>query len=226
MAIVFLMSNAISKPQGFGRRGTARAGRPVSPSGGLRLRTAAPNPSDFRYNSEAREAIAAHAKAEATAERFTAKFNWWLTWVAFGILVTGVGAVTDFSGSADADTGGLQTVPMFSFENDLFFWSGILMVVIGGVWFVKGLLGAPALTMTDSHVSGFTLLGTKNIRWQDVARVKVTNDPTYGKSIEIHATRGTPSSNIILNCIPIYVGLIDKTDEEVMEAIRYFRPDL
>ena len=211
-----------SQKTAFGRRGSGWGKRPTA--GGLKPRAPAPVESDFRYASEAKEAIAAHAKAEATAERFVAKFNWWLTWVAFGIMVGGVAAVRSFVGSPSANA--LKTVPLFSFENQLFLASGFVMILIGGVWFVKGLLGRPALVMMDDHVRGFTLFGTKNIRWQDVSKVTVTNHQTYGKEIQIHAKRGTPSSSWFLNCIPLYVGLTDKSADDVLEAIGYFRPDI
>lgn len=221
------MSNNARRRQesGFGRRGVPRAGGGCrARAAGLKPRTAAPNEDDFRYASEARAAIAAHEEAEARAERFVARYNWWLTWIAFGILVGGVSFLKDFSGPAPVE--GTKIIPLTSFDNELFLVSSLVMILIGAVWFVKGLLGRRALVMTDSHVSGFTLFGTKTIRWQDVSHVKVQHHETYSKEVQIHAKRGTPSSSLFLNCVPIYVSLTDKSADDVLAAIRYFRPDL
>lgn len=220
------MSKNAHRLQGttFGRRGTLRAGDCRAKAAGLIPRAAPPNPDDFRYNSEANAAIAAHKQAEAAAERFVARYNWWLTWIAFGILLGGSSFLADFAGpSPDGMT---NIIPFTPFDNELFLVSALLMILIGGVWFVKGLMGRKALVMKDSHVSGFTLFGTKTIRWQDVSHVKVQNHETYGQEVQIHARRGTPSSSLFLNCIPVYVGLTDKTAEEVLAAIRFYRPEI
>lgn len=202
----------------FGRRDRA------TQNGAIRPRTAAPRREDFRYRSEADAAIAAHAVAEANAERFVIRFTWWLTWVAFGILFSGA---TSLSGLLFPQAGGLKTFGSLTpFDNQLFVVASIGMIVIGGVWFVNGLLGRQALVMTDKHVRGFTLYGTKTIRWEDVSRVTTSNHGTYGKEIQIHAARGTPSSSIFLNCIPLYVALTDSTAEEVTAAIRHFRAEI
>ena len=208
----------------FGRRpasAAAPAARP--PSHHSPGSPGAPAP-HYRYRSEEVAAAAAKAQAEAEARRFVARFNWWLAWVGVGILATGISFLKDLTGSS-GDTG-LRVVPLTPYDDELFLVSSVLMVLIGAFWTVKGLFGREALVIGDDGVRGMTLYGTKHIRWQDVSHIRVTKHDVYGAEIQIHATRGTPSSSWILNCIPLYVGLTDRTAEDVLSAVRMHRPDL
>ena len=168
--------------------------------------------------------MAEHARTAGTAERYVVKYNCWMMVIATGILAAGIAALTGLLRLTNGT--GMIVVPLTNVENGLFILSAVGLIAIGAAWFVKGLCGSRALVMTDHHIRGFTLLGSKTIRWEDIARVEIANHDTYGKQILIHAARGTPSSSIWLNCIPLYVALTDKTVGQVHDAIRAFRPDV
>ena len=208
-----------TEAQKFGRRGIAKG-----PGAGIKPLPPRPKREDYRFDSDADAAIAAHDATIASAERFVATFNWWLAWVGLGIMATGFAAARDIL--FPTEIAGLKMITLFSFEKQLFLASGVAMIVIGAVWLIKALAGQKALVMTESDISGFTLLGTKTIRWQDVSHIRVRSHDFYGQEVQIHATRGTPSSSILINCIPLYVKLTDKTADEVTAAIKHFRPDL
>jgi len=187
-------------------------------------RTAAPRVEDYRYRSEGEAAVMDYEITEASAPRFVAKFNWLLNLVAGFILIVSMSwflnALSSLPGGQLVFSKGVE----FSFIGDLLA-SGVGFL-IGSVWLAKGVLGAEALIITDTQISGFTLLGTKTIPWQDVSHFEVGIDRSYGRNIQIHAKKSSPSGSFWLNTIPLYVDLTDKSIDEVLAALRLHRPDV
>ncbi len=100
------------------------------------------------------------------------------------------------------------------------------MAFIGCAWLWQGFSQGVALSFTSKDVKGFTLVGSKTIRWEDIERLQLKNDETYGTELIIHAKRGSPSGSIWLNCIPVAIKNVDRPLEEIVAGIRSHRPDL
>lgn len=69
-------------------------------------------------------------------------------------------------------------------------------------------------------------MGTKTIRWQDIDRLQVKRNYRNGEEMIIHAKRGSPSSGTWRNWIIVTVKQVDRTLDEIVEAIHVYRPDL
>lgn len=160
-------------------------------------------------------------KPAAPGRKFQVRYTWRMNWIAVGILLAAIGSVRDLAAPAD-----MKLIPLTGIDPMLMWLGTILMGVIGLAWLWQGLSNAPALTFNNGEIIGFTLLGTKIIRWADIDRLQLKNDDTYGKELIIHAKRASPSGSFWLNCIPVSLRSVDKSLEEIVDAIRRRRPDL
>ncbi len=154
---------------------------------------------------------------------FETRYSWRVNWVAFVVLAMALSSARDLM---SPESPGLKVIPLTSFD-PLLMWAGTgIMAAIGLAWLWKGISRGRALTMTLSEVKGFTLLGTKSIKWPDVDRLQLKKHDTYGTELIIHAKRSSPSGSIWLNCIPVAVNSVDRSVEEIVSAIQVHRPDL
>ena len=154
---------------------------------------------------------------------YVVRYGMRTNWIALLILGMAVTSARDLLQPAET---GLKVIPLTGMDPTLMWIGTILMGVIGCAWLWQGFSNAVALSLTAQDVSGFTLLGTKTIRWDDVDRLQLRNDDTYGQELIIHAKRGSPSGSIWLNCIPVAVKNVDRPVEEMVSAIQSHRPDL
>lgn len=203
------MSDACSNSQGFGRRGASRGVRTVVATSGIQPRKAA---------------LPAGGKADASGEYFVAKFKLVTVLVASGLFLGGLLALPEFW--APPDPHAPKIVSLTPYDWEMFLGATIGLTLIGAMFLVKGLLRGRALVMTDSHVAIFTIVGTKKIRWEDLAQVKLSANDTFGKELQFYANKNNPSRRWMASYIPFYVAVTDKSVEDVMAAVRYFRPDL
>ncbi len=154
---------------------------------------------------------------------FEARYTWRMHWLAFAVLV---GAFTTTHTMLGYDEEAQNLIPLTPFDYELFWGAAIIMWLVGIAWCVQALKGTTAVKLTNSDVSGFTLYGTKTIRWQDVDRLEYEENEYYGWVLTIHAKNGSPSASWALACIQVMVWFTDKTGEEIIDAIRAHRPDL
>lgn len=98
--------------------------------------------------------------------------------------------------------------------------------VLGLIWLGRFLTRAPALTLDATGVTGFTLLGTKHIDWQDVESVSFKNHKAYKMQLVIRAIAGSRTGGWGGIGIPVWLGGINQTQESIVHVIRMFRPDL
>jgi hypothetical protein len=155
---------------------------------------------------------------------FEARFTRHMNWKALAILF----AAYEFSGQvfgAQPD----NIIALTSSDQALFQISTVLMAVIGVTWLWMGLSNAVALTINKQGFSAFTLYGTQHIAWRDVARIDLKvgiQANAYGRQLWIHAAKGSVSKGFFHGIIPIYLEHVDKPVEDIMAAIRTYRPDL
>ena len=182
-----------------------------------------------RTDSRAASAFGRRAQPLSAASRsrpaasFETRYTWRVNWMALGLLIMAAASARDLFQPGPSS---MKLIPLTSFD-PLLMWLGTLGIgLVAVVWLWQGFARAPALTMNITGVSGFTLFGTKTIPWKEIDRLRLTRHDTYGTELQIHARRGTPSSSIWLNCIPIYVDTVDASLDEIIAAINVYRPDL
>lgn len=98
--------------------------------------------------------------------------------------------------------------------------------VLGVIWLGRFLTRAPALTLDETGVTGFTLFGTKHIDWQDVESVSFKNHKVYKMQLVIRAIAGSRTGGWGGIGIPVWLGGVNQTQESIVNTIRCFRPDL
>ncbi|MGD9785996.1 MAG: hypothetical protein AB7E80_15150 [Hyphomicrobiaceae bacterium] len=136
------------------------------------------------------------------------------------LFLGGVSALPEFW--APPDPHAPKIVSLTPYDWELFLAATIGLTIIGALFLVKGLLGGRALVMTDSHVAIFTIVGTKKIRWEDLSKVTLSANDTFGKELQFYKNRRGWG----VSYVPFYVAVTDQSVDDVMAAIRYFRPDL
>lgn len=183
-------------------------------------RTNTRSDSGFGRRSTARRSSAATNRAGTS---FQTRYTWRINWLALGLLIAAASGARDL---LQPSPSAMKLIPLTDFDPLLMSIGTIAIGLIAVVWLWQGFARAPALTTTLTGVSGFTLFGTKSIRWSEIDRLDVKRHNTYGLELQIHARRGTPSSSIWLNCIPVYVDTVDSSLDEIIAAIQTYRPDL
>jgi branched-subunit amino acid transport protein len=156
--------------------------------------------------------------------KFEARFTRRMNWAALVILFAAFKFAGDVFGP-QPDT----ITPLTNSDQLLFQVSTVLMAVIGVVWLWMGLSNAVALTINNQGVSAFTLFGTQRIAWTDIDRVELKvgmEARNYGRQIWIHAAWGSNSKGLFHGIIPVYLEKIDRPVEEIMAAMRAYRPDI
>lgn len=108
---------------------------------------------------------------------------------------------------------------------ELIGWLGL--AVLAGVWAVQGTFGTTAVCIGADGVRGMTLLGERHMAWSDVRRLEAMHTKHQGDYLLIH---GRVDGRLweLLRISSIHVGarIIDRPPEDVVEAIRTWRPDL
>lgn len=113
------------------------------------------------------------------------------------------------------------TIPLDGFT----LWSVALIGTIIGVFSLwHGLIGSPALILDEDGITGYNLYGRSHVAWADIDYLTHQNSKNYGRTLKIR------SKKRLLGVIPQGVDYspkhADKTEEEVVAAIRAVRPDL
>jgi len=171
-----------------------------------------------------RRGAAGGAGRRSTAQpdrKFEVRYAFGVNWLGAVLVLTAVFGARDLLSPSP-----FKVLPLTNFDPALMWFGTVVTGSIGLAWLRQGLTCAPALVFSNSELSGYTLLGTKTIRWADIDRLQVKQDNTYGTELIIHAKRGSRSGSIWLNCIPIAVNSVDRSLEEMITAIQSYRPDI
>jgi hypothetical protein len=104
-------------------------------------------------------------------------------------------------------------------------WPAVLIGTIIGVFSLwHGLMGRPALILDEDGVTGYNLYGRSHVAWADIDYLTSQHFKEHGRTLLIR------SKKRLLGVIPQGVEYspkhADKTEEEVLAAIRSVRPDL
>ena len=103
----------------------------------------------------------------------------------------------------------------------------IAVALMGLGWISRVVSRSPALTLSPSGVTGFTLLGTKTIRWEDVERVQIDFHAVYKAQVTIHGIWGSKSVGWLgVTGIPVKIAVVDQPLSAIVASIRSFKPDV
>ncbi|MEQ1713005.1 MAG: PH domain-containing protein [Hyphomicrobium sp.] len=216
-----LRMQAPEKAAAFGRRPTPAA-------------TSRPGPGHGVAQTAAAAAIAAAPPSHGEAA-LVVRYNWRVGMLGIGLLVLAGKLIAfwwmsapmgDPSNSLSRNTG---TLAYMMDGPGLFLTSGLLLAAIALGWLSRLLTKAPALTIDQRGVTGFTLLGTKHIAWEDISRLEINWHATYRQQLIIHAVWGSRTGGwgvLSPTGIPILASRVDRPLSEILHAIGRYRPDL
>lgn len=104
-------------------------------------------------------------------------------------------------------------------------WSVALIGTIVGVFSLwHGLMGSPALILDEDGVTGYSLYGRSHVAWADIDYLTYQNSKNYGRTLKIRSKKrwlGVLPREVIYS-----PKLADKTEDEVIAALKMRLPDL
>jgi hypothetical protein len=175
----------------------------------------------FSFGAPTKPAVTARTQLN-TGTTLTVTYNRRASWMGLIILVflyfisKGV-----FSGP---DQNGMQ---LSGFEHKLFIGVFCLAFFVAVMWFIQGLRGTTALSITRAGVSGFTVFGTKEIAWSDIHSLEIVHHNMHGNFLILHGKTATwIGRKLWLNSITIGLKQIDRSLEEIVAAMQSWRPDI
>ncbi len=111
-------------------------------------------------------------------------------------------------------------------DETMFRICGLMLLTMGLVWAYQALVRGHALTIEARGLTGFTLFGTKFIAWPDVSWIELNWHPQLKSMLTIHAKMGSETGGYLLTGIPVTIGRVDRSQEEILAAVRAHRPDV
>lgn len=153
-----------------------------------------------------------------------ARFSWKIAALGFGMTSLAsqfihVGLSAPSPGQNFVSAGGGQE----------FFIAAVIAALAGLVWMLAWIARVPALKIDASGVRGFTLFGQRFIAWEDVTRLEKIWAPRVGAQLVVHARFGSTTGGYgVLQStrLNILTSRIDRPLDQVIAAIRHYRPDL
>lgn len=109
-------------------------------------------------------------------------------------------------------------------DGAMFVMSGAFAAIIGLAWLLQGLTRGRALTIDQTGVCGFTVLGTKRFDWKDVDRIEIVWHVKLKRQMTVHGKLGAPSVGYLVTGIPVSITRLDRREADVLAAIAGFAP--
>jgi hypothetical protein len=145
-----------------------------------------------------------------------------VSWMAIVILVLATMEAKDFfpSGQGDAFAGtGIAPWQLWSAYG--------IAIAVALTFLFKGLTGARALRLNPHGISGFTLMGTKNIAWSDIDQLEIVRHELHGDFLLIHGKTATwIGRRLWLNSISLGLKHIDRSLDDLVRELQSYRPDV
>lgn len=152
-----------------------------------------------------------------TGEFFRATYGWSFLWFGLGAFFAAGSLIYDHVISP-------SDLPMIPIPGHMV-WSAALIGTVVGIYSLwHGLMGSPALILDEDGITGFNLYGRSHIAWDDIDYLTHQNSKEHGRTLKIKSKKrwlGVIPREVIYS--PKHA---DKTEEEVVAAIRAVRPDL
>lgn len=151
---------------------------------------------------------------------FRANYGWSFLWFGLGAFFA-VGSLIYDHVIFPPDSPNMHLIPI---PGHMLWQTALIGTVVGIYSLWHGLMGSPALILDADGVTGYNLYGRRHIAWDDIDYLTHLNSKEHGRTLKIKSKKrwlGIIPREVIYS--PKHA---DKTEEEVIAAIRAVRPDL
>ncbi|MFM9941589.1 MAG: hypothetical protein ACKVP7_19055 [Hyphomicrobiaceae bacterium] len=224
-----MFDDPIAPPPTFGRRqrpGTEKPAGQSQPTTFLPQKSQGRQPATFL---PPRPAQMRRQPAATGPKPLVAHYTWKMCLLGGSLMATG-GKMSSVGFVMFGDLDILEIVSRMvrgtAGDGSMFVMAGLAMCLIGLAWFIQGYRRGQALRIDAFGVSGYTLLGSKRIAWNDIKRIELQWHHSYKRLITFHGVLGAKTVGYGVTGIPVSLGRIDTSEQAVLAAIEAFGPDV